>query len=97
MRSLSSSMTKLLLQSAAAPSGPSRHFLQRGRSGDWCGKLSTVLGSRLRRMARGQAVQDLTEAFLGQILVGIVPDQNHWRVDACAEAFDLLPAEIAVL
>src|SRR5215831_9259555 len=97
MRSLSSSMTKLLLQSAAAPFRPSGHFLQRGRPGDGRGKLSTVLRSRLRRMARGKAVQHLAEAFLGQILVVIVPDQNHRRVDAGAEAFDLLPAEIAVL
>ena len=31
-----------------------------------------------------------------QVLVGVVPDQHHRRVDAGAEALDLLPGEIAV-
>src|ERR1019366_10335261 len=72
-------------------------FLQRGRSTDRRGELAHDLRSRLRRIAGGKAVQHLAEAFLGQILVGILPDQNHRRIDAGAETLDLFPAEIAIL
>src|SRR6266403_3532834 len=78
--------------------GPaSCEFFQRGRSTHWSRELSAILRSWLRSVAGGKAVQHLAEAFLGQILVGILPDQHHRRVHAGAEALDLFPAEIAVL
>src|SRR5882724_13686908 len=72
-------------------------FLQRSRSTDRRGELTAVLRSRLRKIAGGKAVKHLAEAFLGQILVGILPDQNHRRIDAGAKTLDFFPAEIAVL
>src|ERR1700736_301909 len=72
-------------------------FLQRGRPGDGRGELAAVLWSWLRRLAGGKAVEHLAKALLGQVLVGILPDQDHRRVDAGAETLDLLPTEIAVL
>src|SRR6266481_1949401 len=78
--------------------GPaSCEFFQRGRSTHWSRELSAVLRSRLRSVAGGKAVQHLAEAFPGQILVGILPDQHHRRIDAGAKALDFFPAEIAVL
>src|SRR6266404_5949197 len=72
-------------------------FFQRGRPTRRCGELTTILRSRLRNVAGGKAVKHLAEAFLGQVLVGILPDQRHWRVDAGAEALDFLPTEIPIL
>src|SRR5665647_2353818 len=72
-------------------------FLQRGRPAHGSRKLAVDLRSRLRRIAGGEAVEHLAEAFLGQVLVGILPDQHHRRVDAGAEALDFLPAEVAIL
>src|ERR1700716_1316137 len=72
-------------------------FLQRGRSTDRRRELTTVLRPRLRKVAGGKAVKHFAEAFLGQILVGILPDQHHRRVHAGAKTFDFFPAEISVL
>src|SRR6266481_7756896 len=72
-------------------------FLQRGQSGDGRGKLASVLRSRLGRMAGGKSVQHLAKTVLGQVLVGVLPDQYHRRVHAGAETLDLFAAEIAVL
>src|SRR6478609_12150952 len=98
MRSLSSSMTKQLLQSAVALSRKpaSGDFLERGRPGDRRGKLAAVLRTGLGRIAGGKAVQHLAEALLGQVLVGVLPDQHHRRIHAGAQALHFLPAEIAV-
>src|SRR6185312_5136926 len=98
MRSLSSSMTKQLLHSAAALSRKpaSGDFLERGRPGDGRRKLTAVLRSGLGRIAGGKAIQHLAEILLVQVLVGVLPDQDHRRIHAGAEALDLLPTEIAV-
>src|SRR3981189_1260585 len=72
-------------------------FLQRGRSTDRRRELTTVLRPRLRKVAGGKAVKHFAEAFLGQILVGILPDQHHRRVHAGAKTLDFFPAEIAIL
>src|ERR1700722_9999349 len=72
-------------------------FLQRGRPADRGGELTAVLGTRLREIAGGEAVQHLAEVFLGQIFVGILPDQHHRRIHAGAETLDLFPAEIPIL
>src|SRR6478672_232402 len=87
-----------------SPTGPlalcghaSCELFQCGRSTQWSRELTAVLRSRLRRVAGGKAVQHLAEAFLGQILVGILPDQHHRRVHAGAKALDFFPAEIAIL
>src|SRR5215475_14190871 len=98
MRSLSSSMTKKLLQSAVAlrESPASGDFLERGRPGDRRGKLAAVLRSGLWRIAGGKAVEHLAKALLGQVLIGVLPDLDHRRVHAGPEALHLFPAEIAV-
>src|SRR5258708_29478599 len=75
---------------------PSCAFLQRGRPTDGSRELPIDLRSGPWRVARRKAVQHLAEAFLGQVLVGILPDQHHRRVDAGAETLDFFPAEIAV-
>src|SRR5258707_15859810 len=72
-------------------------FLQRGRPGGRRGELAAVLWPWLRRLAAGKSVEHLAKALLGEVLVGILPDQDHRRVDAGAETLDLLPTEIAVL
>src|SRR6201996_5605597 len=93
MRSLSSSMVSVSENESRA----SGDFLERGRSAHRRGELAVDLRSRLRGIAGGKAVENLAEAFLGQILVGVLPDQHHRRVHAGAEALDLFPAEVAVL
>src|SRR5260370_19826322 len=78
--------------------GPaSCEFFQRGRSTHWSRELSAILRSRLWCAAGGKAVQHLAEAFPGQILVGILPDQHHRRVHAGAKTLNFFPAEIPVL
>src|SRR6266481_6447834 len=72
-------------------------FHQRGRSTHRRGELTAVLRSRLWEIAGGKAVQHLAEAFLGQVLVGILPDQNHRRVDASAKALDFFPTKTSIL
>src|ERR1700761_1465471 len=72
-------------------------FLQRGRAADWGGELTAVLGTRLRKIAGSEAVQHLAEVFLGQVLVGILPDQHHRRIHAGTETLHLFPAEIPIL
>src|SRR5882724_1349727 len=72
-------------------------FLQRGQPAHGSGELTVDLRSRLRRMARGEAIEHLAEAFLGQILISVLPDQRHRGVDAGAETLDFFPAETAIL
>src|SRR5215475_14398754 len=96
MRSLSSSMIKRL-PSIAACEAASGGFLQRGRSAHRRGELTVDLRARLRRIVGCEAVQHPAEILLGEILVGVLPDQNHGRVHASAQTLDLFPAEIAVL
>src|SRR5258706_6981799 len=72
-------------------------FLQRGRSTLGRRELTAVLRSRLRKIAGSKAVQHLAKTFLGQVLVGVLPDQHHRRVHAGAKALDFFPAEIAIL
>src|ERR1700688_2380590 len=72
-------------------------LLQRGRPAHGGGELTSVLWSGFWRVAGGKAVQHLAKTFFGQILVGILPDQDHRGIDAGAEALDLFPAETAVL
>src|SRR3984957_5932433 len=72
-------------------------FLQRGRPADRGGELTAVLGTRFRKIAGSEAVQHLAEVFLGQILVGILPDQHHRRIHAGAETLHLFPAKIPIL
>src|ERR1700719_5329496 len=93
MRSLSSSMIRV----SGIEDRASGHFLQRGRPAHRRGELTVDLRPRLRRMAGGKTVEHLAETFLGQILVGVFPDQDHRGIDAGAETLDLLPTEIAVL
>src|ERR1700704_1191349 len=72
-------------------------FLQRGRSTHRRRELTAVLRSRFHRFTGGKTVQHRAEVFLVQILVGILPDQYHWRVHAGAKTLDLFPTEISVL
>src|ERR1700692_1009452 len=72
-------------------------FLQRGRPAHRSGELTVDLRPRLRRIAGGKAVEHLAEALLGQILIGIFPDQHHRSIHAGAKTLDFFPAEIAVL
>src|SRR6516225_9228938 len=95
MRSLSSSMAYETF--AITGWRRSRGLFEGGRSGDRRRELATVLWAGLWRIAAGKAVEHLAKAFLGQVLVGVFPDQHHRRVHAGAQALDLLPAEIAVL
>src|SRR5216683_6677773 len=99
MRSLSSSMTKKLPRSAVGEmrEAASGGFLQRGRPVERRRELTAVLRSRLGQIAGRKTVQHLAEIFLGEVLVGILPDQHHRRIHAGAQAFDLFPTEIAVL
>src|SRR5258708_19023241 len=96
-----SASSSLFRHSPARPlamSGPaSCEFFQRGRSTHWSRELSAILRSRLWSVAGGKAVQHLAEAFPGQILVGILPDQHHRRVHAGAKTLNFFPAEIPVL
>src|SRR6266550_3400041 len=71
-------------------------FLQRGRSAHRRGELAVDLRPRPPRFAGGKAVQHLAKAFLGEILVGILPDQHHRRIHAGAKTLDFFPAEIAI-
>src|ERR1700730_4189163 len=71
--------------------------LQGGRPAHGGGELTSVLWSGFWRVAGGKAVQHLAKTLFGQILVGILPDQDHRCIDAGAEALDLFPAETAVL
>src|ERR1700721_2579818 len=93
MRSLSSSMVSV----SEIGDRASGDFFQRGRSTHRRRELAIDLRPRLRRLAGGKAIEHLAEVFLGQILVGILPDQDHRRIHAGAEAFDLFPTEIAIL
>src|SRR5712675_704770 len=72
-------------------------FLQRGLPAHRRRELALDLRPRLQWLAGSKAVQHLAETFLGQILVGILPDQDHRRVHAGAETLDFFPAEIAIL
>src|SRR3954452_22325247 len=72
-------------------------FLQRRRAAHGSRELTVDLRARLRRIARRKAIQHLAEVFLGQVLVGVLPDQHHRRVHAGAETLDFFPGEIAVL
>src|SRR5947209_6720141 len=72
-------------------------FLQRGRSTQWRGELAINLWARLRRTAGSEPIEHLSEALLGQILVGVFPDQHHRGVHAGAETLHLFPAEISIL
>src|SRR5215471_6604900 len=58
--------------------------------------LPVDLRARLRWPALGDPVEHLLEAFAIEVFVGITPDQHHRRIDAGAEALDLLPRKIAV-
>src|SRR6476659_4282144 len=96
--SASASWCRQSLPRPLALCGPaSRGFLQRRRPAHRRGELARDLWSRLRRVAGGKAVQHLAEVFLGQILVGILPDQHHRCIDAGAKTLDFFPAEIAIL
>src|SRR5258705_10765132 len=72
-------------------------FLQRGRSAHRRRELAVDLRPWLQWPAGGKAVQHLAKTFLGQILVGILPDQDHPRVHAGAETLDFFPTEVAIL
>ena len=72
------------------------HQVALNGTADRRGEVTVNLRSRLRRAPGGEVVEDLFEAFRRQVLVGIVPDQHHRRVDAGAEALDLLPGELTV-
>src|ERR1700738_1519994 len=74
----------------------SRGFLQRGRAAHRRGELARDLRSGLRRLAGGKAVEHLAEVFLGEVLIGIIPDQHHRCIDAGAKTLDFFPAEVAV-
>src|SRR4029077_19879072 len=107
MRSLSSSISvfpkisdewaKRRLRRPLARYGRASYgFLQRSRSAHRRGELGVDLRSRLRHLARSKAVEHFSEALLGEVLVGVIPDQNHRRVHAGTQTFHLFPAEIAV-
>ena len=72
------------------------------RSSAWSGRrpARTTAGRSAGRASacgpRRSSSSTFSKLSRGQILVGVVPDQHHRRVDAGAEALDLLPGEIAV-
>src|SRR3954463_3354472 len=72
-------------------------LLQRGRPTSRRRELTAVLRTGLGRIARSKAIEHLAEAFLRQILIGVLADQHHRRIHAGTEALHLFPAEIAVL
>src|SRR5450755_908165 len=99
MRSLSSSMARKLSRSAVGElrEDASGGLLQRGPTAHGGRELTVDLRPRLRRIAGRKTVQHLAEIVLGEVFIGVFPDQDHRRVHAGAEALDLFPAEIAVL
>ena len=48
-------------------------------------------------LAGGESVDDLAQPFRRQILIGVLEDHDHRRVDAGAEAFDLFPRQRALV
>src|SRR5712671_2673007 len=90
MRSLSSSIGYALLDLRSG------RILQSGVAAEWSGELPSVLRAGLWGFASGDRVEHLLEGLRGQVLVGILADLDNRGVDAGAQAFDLLPGEIAV-
>src|SRR5258707_6264301 len=64
-------------------------FLQRGRPGDRRGELAAVLWPWLRRLAAGKSVEHLAKRLLGEVLGGLLPDQDHRTVHAGVGALTL--------
>src|SRR6476659_7978883 len=73
MRSLSSSIVL------------SFHRLQCGRPADRCGKLPVNLRPGLGLPSGDEVIENFPEALRSEVLVGVLPDQHHRRVDAGAE------------
>src|ERR1700674_90920 len=69
---------------------------QRGRPADRRRQLAIDLRTGLRRLAGGERVENLRETLRRQVLVVVVVDLHHRRVDAGTEALDLHPREFAV-
>src|SRR5260370_26564158 len=86
MRSLSSSIALSILGKGC----------QRGRPAHRRRELAVGLGAGLGGAAGGELVENLLEARWRQILVIIVIDLRHRRVDARGEALDLDPGEFSI-
>ena len=73
-----------------------RDLLQRGLTAERRRKVPPILRAGLRGLAAGKRIENRFEGFRREILVGVLADQHHRSVDACAQAFDLLPGEIPI-
>src|SRR5271155_1695843 len=67
-----------------------------GRPADGCRTLAADLGAGRRLLAAGEPVDDRLQLRRVQVLVEIIVDLDHGRVDATAQAFDLDQSEVAV-
>src|SRR5918993_1661347 len=72
------------------------HLLERRRTAFGAAGLAIDLRAGLGRLAAGERVEDCAHALLGEVLVIIVVDLDHWRIRAGAEALDLGQREQAV-
>src|SRR5262249_6143804 len=70
---------------------------ERRRATRWAAGLPADLGTRLWRVAGGEAIEHVLEQLGGEVLVGIPADLHHRRIGTDPETLDLLPREIAVL
>src|SRR5262245_36482807 len=69
---------------------------ERGCAADRRRLLPVDLRAGLRRAAGSHLVEDLLEGLGREVLVVVVVDLSHRRVDASAQALDLDPGELAV-
>src|SRR5579871_206353 len=83
MRSPSFSMRSILAQKGGWPAG-------------WCRTLAAGLRAWCRLLAAGEPVDDRLQLRRIQVLVEIVVDLDHWRVDAATQALDLDQGEVPV-
>src|SRR3954470_25065940 len=72
-------------------------FFQCGRATYGSGELAFDLRPRLRRVTGRESVEHFTKTLLGQVLIGILPDQDHRCVYTSSQALDLFPTKVAVL
>ena len=69
---------------------------QRGRAAFRRTEAPVVLRARGHFAPGGNVVDELFQALRRQVLVGVLEDLHHGRVDAGTEALDLFPREVAV-
>src|SRR6476661_6357641 len=70
---------------------------QRGPTSKRLGGMPAILRARLHLAALAQVDENLLEALRRQVLVVVLVDLHHWRIDASAKALDLDPGEHPIL